>query len=431
MQTALINANIVTLDANEQFIKDGCLVFTDDTITYLGETPKDLTIFDEVINIDGNVIMPGLVNTHGHTPMTLLRGLGDDMPLEVWLKERIWPFEGKFTEEHIYWGSQLAIIEMLKAGTTTFSDFYIYMDIIADLVEKTGIRANLSRGIIGFGAYSETEKKVLEGQSFAKKWMNKADGRITTMMSPHSAYTCSSDLIIDILSAAKEIGVPIQTHAAETITEVEQVKQKTGKTPIEYLNDLGVFDHQTLIAHAVHVSEQEIDILKTKNVMVSHNIGSNLKLGSGIAPIFQMLNKGITISLGTDGTASNNNLDLFNEIRLASLVHKGVLLDPTVIPASEILNMATINGAKSLFIDNLTGSLEIGKKADFIVIDVNQPHFYPKHNFLSHLVYSASGRDVKDVYVNGKQILRNRQTLTIDEEQVYFEVSRLTQNWNK
>ncbi len=428
MRTLVKNGLIVTMDAKQTILKNGCILFEDDTITYIGQQTFNNEV-DRVIDVKGNIIMPGLINTHGHSPMVLLRGIGDDLPLQTWLEQKMWPIERKFKEEHIYLGAQLAIIEMLRSGTTAYLDMYIFMDVVAEAVKKLGIRASLTRGIIGYGSNDEKEQKLKEAMSFAKRWNHQADGRITTMMSPHSAYTCSPDYIKEIVSAAKEIEVPIHIHMSETATEVEENRQNYGVRPVEHLYKLGVFDSQALVAHAVHVNTEEIGILKDKGVKISHNPGSNLKLGSGIAPIPEMLEKGITVSLGTDGAASNNNLDLYEEMRLAATLHKGVQQDPTVIPAEAALQMATINGAKGLFIDQHVGSLEVGKKADFIVMDRQQAHFHPLYNPISQLVYTASSADVLDVFINGQQVVKNKEILTADEEKIIYEVKRLAEQW--
>lgn len=425
MRTAIINGLIVTIDENNRIIKNGTLTIQDDAIDYIGDNIEDLSQFDQVIDAKGKIVMPGLINTHGHTPMTLLRGVSDDLPLQEWLEKKIWPLERQFTEEHIYWGSRLAIVEMIKTGTTTFSDMYIHMDIIAEAVKDTGIRGNLSRGIIGFGGSEEKNKKLLEAADFAKRWNNSADGRITTMMSPHSPYSCDPDFIKEIVQAAEDLNLPIQIHLSETSAEVELSINQFGKRPVELLADIGLFERPSLVAHGVHLLPNEIEILADKDVRVSHNPGSNLKLGSGIAPIPQLIKRNITVSLGTDGAASNNNLDLFDELRLAALIHKGVNQDSTLIDALTAIKMATIKGAKSLFIDHLTGTLTVGKKADLIMLNIDQPHFYPMHDPISHLVYTASGADVTDTFVNGKQLMKDRKLLYMDEERICYEVGKI------
>ncbi len=429
LRKIITNALIITMNDQEEIIQDGWMMIDDDIITQIGKEPIEITDTDEVIDVKGDIVMPGLINTHGHATMSLLRGFGDDLPLDIWLKEKMWPVEGQFKEEHVKWGTALAIIEMLKTGTTTFSDMYIFMDVVAEAVKESGIRANLSRGILGMGTVEQRKNKLMEASAFAKHWNHQAEGRITTMLSPHSPYTCSSSYIEKILEEAIDIEVPIQIHMSETRAEVDNSYRDNGMRPVELLEKIGVFDHRALIAHAVHVNLQEIKILAEHDIKISHNPGSNLKLGSGIAPVPEMIRQGIRVSLGTDSAASNNNLDMFEEMRLAALIHKGKEEDPLAIPAKLALKMATSYGAEALFLQKQIGSLEAGKKADFIIINKNQAHFYPMHDPVSHLVYAASGHDVKDVYINGKQIVKNGELLTLDEEKIYHMVNNLVKQW--
>lgn len=430
MRSIVINGLIITMDSKDQIIKNGSIIFDEDKIQYVGPTPDELMNIDQIIDAKGQIVMPGLINTHGHGTMALLRGYGDDLPLQEWLQKKMWPIEGKFTKEHIQWGSKLAIIEMLKSGTTTFADMYIHMDVVGEAVKEAGIRASLTRGILAMGSDEINLKKLDEAKRFAKDWVNEADGRITTMMSPHSLYTCSPEYIQKIAESAKEIEVPIHIHLSETSLEVNQHIEKYGLRPVEHLDDLGILKQQLLVAHAVHLNDQELKLLKEHDVKVSHNLGSNLKLGSGIAPVPEMLELGITVSLGTDSAASNNNLDLFEEMRLAALIHKGARMNSTVISAKTALKMATVYGAESLFLSKDTGSIEVGKKADFIMINTDQPHFHPFYDPVSHLVYSASGKDVSTVYINGEKIVENGDVLTLDEERIIYEVERLVKEWN-
>lgn len=422
----LYNGTIVTCNGNNDVIESGAIGFDEGKITYLGENPEDFSPYEETIDLKGHYILPGLVNTHGHTPMSLLRGYADDLHLQTWLEDKIWPIEAKYTPEHAKWGSYLSILEMIRTGTTTFVDMYDNMDEIAQAVEHSGIRGVLCRGVIGFGSEELRQSKLKEAADFAKNWNNSAGGRITTMMSPHSPYTCSPEYIVQIMEKAAELDVPLHTHMSETKYEVEKNIEDFGASPVAHLDSLGFFDRPALVAHAVHITEADMEILAAKKVKISHNIISNLKLGSGIAPVSKMLKYGITVSLGTDSMASNNNLDLFEEIKCAALVHKGMERDATSITAEQALKMATIHGAESVWLDDNIGSLEAGKDADFIVVDTNQSFYYPKHNPISHLVYSGSGRDVRDVYVQGKQIMANRQFITIDEEKILFEANRLS-----
>ncbi|NKE05195.1 amidohydrolase family protein [Mesobacillus selenatarsenatis] len=420
------NGTIITGNTNNEVLTNGAIGVEGEKIIYVGTTPDDVASYDERIDLKGNILLPGLVNTHGHTPMSLLRGYADDLHLQTWLEDKIWPLEAQYTPEHAKWGAKLSILEMIRTGTTTFVDMYDNMDEIAKAVEEAGIRGVLCRGIIGFGSEELRQSKLKEAADFAKSWNNGANGRITTMLSPHSPYTCSPEYITQIIDKAVELNVPLHTHMSETKFEVEKNIEEYGATPVRHLEKLGFFDRPSLVAHAVHVNEEDIQILAEKDVKVSHNIISNLKLGSGIAPVGKMLERGVTVSLGTDSVASNNNLDLFEELKAAATVHKGLAQDATVITAQQALRMATINGAESLWLEEQIGSLEAGKDADFIVVNSNQSFFYPKNNPVSHLVYSGSGRDVKDVYVQGKQILDNGQFKTIDEEKVLYEANRMS-----
>lgn len=429
MRSIITNGLIITVNEEQEIFKNGSLVFEDDKITYLGDKIEDISGFDNVIDVKGNIVMPGLINTHGHTPMSLLRGYGDDLSLKNWLEDKMWPLEAQFTTEHVNWGSKLAIIEMLKTGTTTFLDMYIHMDIVAKAVEKSGIRATLTRSILGFGTEEQKKAKLIDARIFAKEWNNKANGRIKTMMAPHSTYTCSPDYIEKMIEIAHELNLPVHTHVAETENEVKEHYQKYGMSPVKQLEKIGFFDLPALIAHAVFLDNEDIKICCNNDVCIAHNPISNLKLGSGIAPIPEYLRRGLCVSLGTDSAASNNSLNLFEELRMAALIHKGTTLDAKVISANTALEMATINGAKSLFRDEEIGSLEIGKKADFIVLDKKQSNSYPMYNPISHIAYSASGQDVKDVFIDGIQVLKNGKVLFIDEEEVYTEVKKLTNKW--
>ncbi|WP_332690724.1 amidohydrolase family protein [Halalkalibacter lacteus] len=427
--TILVNGTIITMDSKQQVVKKGAIAFENEKITYVGEVPSDLSEYDEVIDVKGDYVLPGLVNTHGHASMSLLRGYADDLPLQQWLEEKMWPIEATYTKDHAKWGTYLSIIEMLRTGTTTFVDMYDNMDEVAMAVETSGARARLCRGMIGFGSEELRQSKLEEASNFVRNWNNQANGRITTMMSPHSPYTCTPEFIEQIVSKAVELNSPLHIHMSETHSEVELNVREYGERPVKHLEKLGMFHQPTLVAHAVHVEDWELDILAKYDVKVSNNIISNLKLASGIAPVPDMLQKGITVSLGTDSSASNNNLDLFGELNQVALLYKGVHNDATLIPAEKALQLATIHGAEAIWLDDQIGSLEVGKEADLIVINTKQAFYQPSHNPISHLVYSGSGRDVKDVFVQGKQVVKNGECLTVDEEKVMFEVNRLSEKF--
>jgi 5-methylthioadenosine/S-adenosylhomocysteine deaminase len=422
-KSLIINGTFITMDDQLPTIVKGAMMMEDDRITYIGDLTEEIKQQAQtIIDGTGKCYLPGLVNTHGHAAMSLLRGYADDLNLQVWLEQKMWPMEGKFTKEDVRAGTMLSIVEMIRSGTTSFVDMYDKMDEVGAAVDQTGMRACLTRGIIGFPVDLQ-QSKLKEAVDFARNWHGVADGRITTMMSPHAPYTCPPDFITKVVDAATELNLPIHTHMSESLREVEQNVEQYGVRPVEHLLKLGVFSRPCLLAHAVHLTDEEIAILASHKVNVSHNPVSNLKLASGIARVVQLRQAGVLVSLGTDSSASNNNLDLFEEIRLAALLHKGVSGDPTAIPALDALKMGTIDGARSIWLGEV-GMLRAGYKADFIAVDMNQPHFVPRTDMVSHLVYSASGADVVDVCINGRWVMQKRELLTIDIERVMFDATK-------
>lgn len=415
-KTVIINGRFL-VPGTDKPVLSGYMTIENDLITYIGEEKPALEADTQTIDGSRLLFMPGLVNTHGHTAMSLLRGYGDDMVLQSWLQEKMWPMEEKFTGEDVYWGTSLSVLEMLKGGTTTFLDMYDHMDRVAEVTELSGIRAVLMRGVIGLCPEEVQNHKLAEAVAFARNWHGKADGRITAMISPHAPYTCPPDFFVKFVQAAHDLDLPMHTHMSETRREVEQNAADYGLRPVAHLEKLGMFTRPSLVAHGVHLNDEEIEILARYNVGVSHNPGSNLKLASGVARVPELLRAGVKVSLGTDGAASNNNLDMFEEMRLAALIHKGVSGDPTAVPAPEALLMATEYGAQSIFLNNV-GRLAPGMKADFIAVDIDQPHLLPHSDLLSHVVYSASAKDVAHVWVDGKQIVKNGECLTLDEERI-------------
>ncbi|MBA4602600.1 amidohydrolase [Thermoactinomyces mirandus] len=420
---------LITMKEGEEVIKRGAMAVEGSAITYVGAVPSEeiLSTYDEVVECEGRALMPGLINTHGHAAMSLLRGYADDLPLQTWLEEKMWPLEAKFTGRQVYAGTALSVIEMIKSGTTCFVDMYDHMDQVGQVVLESGMRARLCRGSIGLVSEAEQLEKLREAVQFARDWNRQADGRITTMLAPHAPYTCPPDYIRKFVDKAAELNLPLHTHLSETVREVEQNVADYGLRPVEHLRQLGFFDLPSLVAHAVHLTDEEIDVLADYDVKVAHNPGSNLKLGSGIAPVPKMLEKGMRPGLGTDGAASNNNLDMLEEVHLAAMIHKGINEDPVAVPALTALKMGTLYGAECVFLEQEIGSLEVGKKADFIIIDLSGPHMQPLHDVVSHMVYSASRNDILDVYIDGKPVMRNRELLTIDEEKVIFEANQAFQ----
>lgn len=419
MKILIKNALILTMTEDRDDLIKGDILIEGQQITAIGADlqRKPLEV-DEVIDAEGMVAMPGLINAHNHSPMSLLRAFSDDLRLMEWLDKKMLPAESRMTGEDIYWGALLAMIEMIKSGTTAFADMYVHMNEVAQAVDQSGIRASLSRGLIDFG--DDGGQRLREGIDLIEKWSGKADGRISTMLGPHAPYTCPPDFLQKVIRLAEELKVPIHIHLAETQEEVEKIKKKFGKSPTRYLYDLGMFsdEYHVLLAHAVHLDDQDIPLIKNNRGGIAHNPMSNLKLGCGIAPVKKFMDEGITVGLGTDGAGSASSLDMFKEMKIAGGLQKVSYYDPTALDAKTLLKMATVNGAKILGIDDYVGTLEIGKCADLILVDILQPHMVPHHDIYALLAYAATGADVNTTIVNGKVLMRNRQILTVDESEV-------------
>ncbi len=424
MSSILIkNALLVTMDEKMPDYFHGDLLVVDDRLARISENPAMIEPTGSETVIDGSklLVMPGLINTHGHTAMTLFRSYADDLPLKEWLEEKIWPIEEYLSAEDVYWGTKLAICEMLKGGTTTFTDMYFFMDKVAEAAAESGIRAFLSRGMIGFG--DSAAKGLKESEEFIYSWHGAEGGRINVTLGPHALYTCPPGYLERVITLADKTKRSLQIHLSETKLEVEESYEKYGKSPIEQVAELGLFKSRVTAAHCVHVSERDLDVLAENKVGVAHNPGSNLKLGSGVAPVARMLAKGIKVGIGTDGASSNNNLDMFEELRLASLLAKGIAMDPTLLNAKSTLRMATLMGAKALFLENC-GCLKEGWKADLIGLYLDVPHLTPMHDPTAQVVYAASAADVALVLVDGKILLEKGELKTIDEAKIRMEAAR-------
>lgn len=414
----LLLKNIELLDtpngeANVIAVEDG-------KISYIGKDLPDSFAADDVIDGKGMLATAGMVNTHGHVSMTLLRSYADDMALMDWLENKIWPIEAKMNAKDIYWGAMLGIAEMLKSGTTCFADMYCFMDDVARAVAETGIRANLSRGLIGLAP--DKDDKLAENTQLVKDWQGYDNGRIRITYGPHAPYTCPVEYLQKVIEAAQSNNAEIQMHLCETKGEVENCIKEHGVTPIKLMDQLGMFEQGTIAAHCVYLTEDDMDIMAAKNVRVAHNPQSNLKLASGIAPVARMLEKGICVGLGTDGASSNNNLDMLEECRAAAMLHKTTTLNPLAVPAAQAWDMATMNGAKVLGFDEL-GKLSVGQQADIVLWNMHKPYWYPRHNKLSLLVYAANSSDADTVIVNGKVVLQNGSMTLFDEEKIYAEAN--------
>ena len=424
MQDLLIqNTLLITLDQEQTEYFNGDILISEGLIKEIEKEPFSIAPRANCRVIEGHnlLIMPGLVNTHGHAAMTLFRSYADDLPLKEWLEEKIWPIEEYLESDDIYWGTMLAAAEMIRGGTTTFTDMYFHMDRVAEATTECGLRAVLSRGMIGFG--DSAEKGLRETRDLIEKWHGAAGGRINIFLGPHAPYTCPPDYLKKVIKLAEDLERPLQIHLSETKREVEESFRQYGKSPIQLVAETGLFQLPVIAAHCVHLSDQDIELLAEYKVGVAHNPGSNLKLGSGIAPVVKMLEKKIKVGIGTDGAASNNNLDMFEEMRLTALLNKGVEMNPTLINARTALMMAAPMGAEALGLAKV-GILKEGYKADCIGIRIDKPHLVPLHNPLAHVVYSAAAADVELVVVDGRLLMEKGELKTIDEERVLYETAK-------
>ena len=415
MESKNILIKDATIIADE--IKKSSLLIQNDKIVEISDR-IDSNDAEDVINAEGKVLIPGLVNTHTHLSMTLMRGLADDIPLETWLNNHIWPVEAELNGEHCYAGALLACAEMIKSGTTCFNDMYFFMDHVARAAEESGIRGMLSHGMIDFGDEDKRRQEFKESIRIIKKCHNTGNGRIKVAFGPHSPYTCSKELLEGVKTEAAKHGVRIHIHVSETQKEVSDILETHGMRPFEYLDEMDFLGNEVTAAHAVWVSDREIEIIKEKNVKLSHNPSSNMKLSSGVSPVAELLGKGICVSMGTDGPASNNNMDLLEEMKITALLQKVNTMNPTVLAAEEVFKMATINGASALGLENEIGSIDLGKKADIVLVNMKTAHLTPFRNPISHLVYSANGGDVDTVICNGEILMKNRELLTLDETMI-------------
>lgn len=424
MKILLKNGTILTMAGPEPEIVEGDLGIEDDRIVHIGITPGDF-VPDKIIDASQRIIMPGLVNAHTHIAMSLMRHYADDLPFWEWLNDRILPLEEKLTPDDVYTGSLLSIAEMIRSGTTTFADMYFFMDAVAEAVTETGIRANISRGLV-FNEAADL-KKLDIGVKLFHDWHKKAEGRIHVDLAPHAPYTCGPEYLEYVRKSAEELGAHIHTHLSESRKEIETIYSLYNSSPVAYMEKLGMFRQKTFAAHCVYVSFDDIRILADYDVSVVSNPGSNFKLGNGFAPVPRFLNAGVNVALGTDGPASNNNLNIFEEMNLAALVNKAVSEDPTVVPAYTALQMATINGARALGREDEIGSLKTGKKADIILVDRRKPHFYPELNPVPALVYAGQGADVDTVICNGRILMEHGTLCTLNENEILNRAEKTAQ----
>ena len=422
VDTLISGGAVVTMNAKRDVFSPGAVAIKGSKIVAVGPEDRVRQLVEAEIEVDarGKLVIPGIVNAHTHAPMTLLRGLADDLRLDVWLLGYMMPVEREFVgPDFVDVGTRLGCAEMLLGGVTTFNDMYYFEEDVAKATADVGMRAILGETVLKFpspdaGSYEESLARC---RAFIEDW--KGHELITPAIAPHAPYTTTDQILTDARDLALEMDVPIHIHLSETALEVTDAKRDFGAPPIEYIDRLGLTEAKLIAAHCVHIEPHEIKLLAGTNAGVAHNPSSNLKLASGFAPVVEMRAAGLPVGIGTDGPASNNDLDMFEEARLASFLPKAVKADPTVLPAQDVFAMMTIEGAKALHMDGVIGSLEAGKFADIVVVDQDAPHATPRfhlgpNNVYSHLVYAAHASDVRHVWVHGRQLLRDRELLTID-----------------
>lgn len=428
-QSILIRkGTIVTMDDSGSIVR-GDVLITDRRIAQIGGAIADHV--DEVIEAAGCAVLPGFIQTHIHLCQTLFRGAADDLSLIDWLKKRVWPMEGAHTPESIRASAQLGIAELIKGGTTCAltMETVRHTEEVLRVVEETGFRATVGKCMMDKGEgvpnelHEDTRASIAESIAMIKKWHGQADGRIRCCFAPRFAISCTQELLKEVAELARQTGVLIHTHASENKQECEIVEAESGQRNIAYLNSLGISGRQVVLAHCIHLDLEEMEILTRTSTNVSHCPSSNLKLGSGLARVAEMLARKIPVSLGADGAACNNRLDMFTEMRTAALLQK-LAHGPEILPAMRVLQMATIDGARALGLESEIGSLEIGKRADVIVVDLNQAHSSPITNVVSSLVYSSQPGDVRTTIVDGKVVMRDRELLSLNESNVISEANR-------
>ncbi len=435
-QTAdlIVSGKYVLPDPDQNsLIDNGAVAITGDSII---EIDKKETILDKYntrqhIHTEHGLIMPGLINTHTHAAMSCFRGLADDLPLMTWLEEHIFPVETRWTPEMVYQSTLLSLAEMIKSGSTSFCDMYLFSKEVARATEESGMRAWIGEVLYDFPSpcYGELNNGFLYIHELFAHYRNHPLISITA--APHAVYTCSPELLTRLGQVAQDYDSLYVTHLSENHAEVKTCKARYNSSPVEHLDNLGLLGPKTLAAHCVVLDDSEIEILAERQVKVSHCPESNMKLASGTAPIVSMLAAGVTVSIGTDGAASNNDVDMFGEMNTVSNIHKVAGMDPTAMSASQTLHAATLGGAKSLHASGQTGSLEVGKKADMIVLNMNQPHLTPLYNIPSHLVYAARGADVIHSIINGTVVMEARKLRTLDEDRILAQMRELGQKLSK
>lgn len=414
------------MDAAGRTVADGCVAVSGERILYVGDEAGLPAGFSagKTVDAKGGAVMPGFVNAHTHLAMTLLRGLGDGLRLQDWLEKAIWPAEERLTAQHCYWGSMLGLAEMIRTGTTAFLDMYFFMEETARAVEEAGLRAVLSRGIVGTSP--GFDQALAESEALHRDFNGAAGGRISVMLGPHAEYTNDERSMRKVVELAHTLDCGVHVHLQETSAETAGCYARRGASPAAWFERMGLFERHTVAAHCVALSSGDIEILRRNGVCAAHNPGSNMKLASGLAPVRAMLDAGMTVALGTDGTASNDNLDMLEEARLCALCARIREGDATALGAMEALRLATIGGARALEIDSSAGSIEVGKDADIILISGNSPFRHPKTDEAANLVYSASSADVSMTMVRGRILMEDFEIKGMDIEKIIRETDKIS-----
>jgi 5-methylthioadenosine/S-adenosylhomocysteine deaminase len=417
----IVGGTVVTMDKTHRVIENGALAIRNDKIIAVGTRAEIARRYRATRTIDatGRAVIPGLINTHTHVPMSLFRGISDDLDLNDWLTKYIFPAEAKNVDEaFVRAGTRLGLAEMIRGGTTTYCDMYYFEDAIADETKKAGVRGVLGETIIDFPvADNKTfDQAMAYTERYIRKWKN--DPLIVAALAPHAPYTVSTEHLEAIKKLSDKLEAPIVTHIAETKKERDDILAQKGATPVNYLNRIGFLGERVIAAHVVFVTDDEIDILNSKGVGAAHNPQTNMKLASGTAPVPQMLRKDLAVGLGTDGAASNNDLDMWEEMDTAAKLHKLISGDPKTLTAEQAFEMATIRGARALDLNKITGSIENGKRADIVIVDLDSLHQTPMYNIYSHLVYATKASDVRTVIINGRVVMLDRALLTLNESAI-------------
>lgn len=412
---------IVTMDTQRRVIEDGAIAVSGGRIVAVGtraEIEKSYTA-RETIDARGRIVIPGLINGHTHVPMTLFRGLADDLDLQEWLTKYIFPAEAKnVSEEFVRAGTRLGLAEMIRGGTTTYCDMYYFEDAVADETQKAGVRGVLGETVIDFPvADNKTWAEAMAyTEKFVKKWQGNA--LVTPAIAPHAPYTVSEEHLKDVRDFAKRTGAPVVIHVSETRKEVDDITKSKGVPPVDYLARIGLLNDRVIAAHIVHPTAEELTVLKRLGVGIVHNPQSNMKLASGVAPVPQMLQADLNLGLGTDGAASNNDLNMWEEMDTAAKLHKVFTMDPKVVSAEQAFEMATIRGARAVHLEQEIGSIEKGKRADIVIVDADDLNQTPSYNIYSDLVYATKAGDVRTVIIEGRVVMRDRDLLTLDEKDI-------------